>query len=74
MLSQDHQVTGQTYSCRHFRYTFCLHTHGLVSWLVYGNRRVQGLDATAARTFYSLRSALERLGVELILTHMPTTR
>jgi len=38
------------------------------------NRRVQGLDATAARTFYSLRSALERLGVELVLTHLPTTR
>ncbi|DBA74396.1 hypothetical protein WJX77_006646 [Trebouxia sp. C0004] len=37
-------------------------------------RRVQGLDATAARTFYSLRSALERLEVELVLTHLPTTR
>ncbi|KAA6425635.1 MAG: Sulfate Permease Family [Trebouxia sp. A1-2] len=37
-------------------------------------RRVQGLDATAARTFHSLRSALERLGVELVLTHLPTTR
>ncbi|KAL3133431.1 hypothetical protein ABBQ38_007297 [Trebouxia sp. C0009 RCD-2024] len=37
-------------------------------------RRVQGLDATAARTFFSLRSGLERLGVELVLTHMPSTR
>ena len=35
---------------------------------------MQGLDATAARTFFSLRSGLERLGVELVLTHMPSTR
>lgn len=40
----------------------------------WGSRRVQGLDATAARTFFSLRSGLERLGVELVLTHMPSTR
>lgn len=45
-------------------YTIC------VPWC----RRVQGLDATAARTFFSLRSGLERLGVELVLTHMPSTR
>ena len=40
---------------------------------VYG-RRVQGLDATAARTFYSLRSGLDRLGVELVLTHLALSR
>lgn len=43
-------------------------------WCAWGCRRVQGLDATAARTFFSLRSGLERLGVELVLTHMPSTR
>ena len=50
--------------------TVCPEVQMSVTW----HRRVQGLDATAARTFYSLRSALERLGVELVLTHMPTTR
>lgn len=37
-------------------------------------RRVQGLDATAARTFATLHNALKRTGVELILTHMPAAR
>ena len=37
-------------------------------------RRVQGLDATAARTFATLHNALKRTGVELILTHMPPAR
>ena len=34
-------------------------------------RRVQGLDATAARTFVSLNSRLGRMGVQLIIAHTP---
>ncbi|KAK9824383.1 hypothetical protein WJX72_009880 [[Myrmecia] bisecta] len=37
-------------------------------------RRVNGLDATAARTFSTLHSSLQQLGVELILTSLPPSR
>ena len=39
-----------------------------------GCRRVQGLDATAARTFVTLHSKLHRKGIQLIITHLPTSR
>ena len=53
---------------------FCREKAHVQKWCAWDSRRVQGLDATAARTFFSLRSGLERLGVELVLTHMPSTR
>lgn len=37
-------------------------------------RRVQGLDATAARTFVTLHTKLHRMGIQLIITHLPTSR
>ncbi|GAB4822722.1 hypothetical protein N2152v2_009768 [Parachlorella kessleri] len=43
-------------------------------FLILDFRRVQGLDATAARTFVTLHSKLHRKGIQLIITHLPTSR
>lgn len=40
-------------------------------FLILSFKRVQGMDATAARTFVGLRMRLERMGVELVITHLP---
>lgn len=40
-------------------------------FLILDFRRVQGMDATTARTFTGLHTRLQRLGVQLIITHLP---
>ncbi|KAL6776708.1 hypothetical protein ACKKBF_B30640 [Auxenochlorella protothecoides x Auxenochlorella symbiontica] len=40
-------------------------------FLILDFKRVQGMDATAARTFVSLHVRLQRLGVQLVITHLP---
>mmetsp|Transcript_6977 Transcript_6977/g.19685 ORF Transcript_6977/g.19685 Transcript_6977/m.19685 type:complete len:866 (+) Transcript_6977:118-2715(+) len=37
-------------------------------------RKVTGFDATAAQTFNVLRQRLEKLGVEMVITHIPQSR
>eukprot|EP00887_Chlorella_sp_A99_P005506 scaffold1.g5506.t1 len=42
-------------------------------FLILDFRRVQGLDATAARTFVTLAARLARMGVQLIIAHTPAS-
>lgn len=39
-------------------------------FLILDFRRVQGLDATAARSFVTLHNKLQRMGIQLIITHI----
>ncbi|KAL4452289.1 hypothetical protein ABPG75_007951 [Micractinium tetrahymenae] len=43
-------------------------------FLILDLRRVQGLDATAARSFVTLHSRLHRMGIQLLITHLPGGR
>ncbi|PRW58410.1 sulfate transporter [Chlorella sorokiniana] len=43
-------------------------------FLILDFRRVQGLDATAARSFVTLHNKLHRMGIQLIITHIPARR
>lgn len=43
-------------------------------FLILDFRRVQGLDATAARSFVTLHNKLQRMGIQLIITHIPARR
>ncbi|KAI7843279.1 hypothetical protein COHA_003111 [Chlorella ohadii] len=40
-------------------------------FLILDFRRVQGLDATAARSFVALHNRLQHMGIQLIVTHLP---